>query len=149
MEKEGQEATDNEAKKQEVTTSKNMLKKFKKQSKTYMRSIRRNALLKISEKRMENKELSLLRTLLGSETFKYLKNVCTIKTEEEKDSNGNITKPASTRIDIEKLLSEGRYYVALNREERINKGLRKRTTGRSSDRKAHRDVINYLSKTSL
>jgi len=52
----------------------------------------------------------------------------------------------TTRVNIRSLISELRNLSALNREERIQRGLRKRTTGRASDRKRHSATMEFIVK---
>ena len=82
--------------------------------------------------------------MLGKEDYKTLRDICTIHTPEQKNEKGEVTAKAASFLNRKALLSEGRLILALKREQRITAGQRKRSTGSSSARKAHRATINFI-----
>jgi len=92
------------------------------------------------------RKFELLEEALGSEDFAMLKDICMVTVPEVKDESGAITQEAKTELNREALLVEGRHLLVLKREDRILKGLRKRSTGRSSSRRMHSAYVKFLSQ---
>jgi len=90
------------------------------------------------------KRVGVVREQIGRADFKMLRDIFTVNTPEQKDETGKVIQAASSRVNYEGLLLEAANVIAMQREGRIEAGLRKRTTGRSSDRKAHRSLIKFL-----
>jgi len=90
--------------------------------------------------------LDLLKRQLGKDDFNALKSICTVEVPEQKDADGKVIQEAKTVVNKQALLVEASHLLVLMREERMKKGLRKRTTGRSSDRKAHKSMLAFLTK---
>jgi hypothetical protein len=91
-------------------------------------------------------EISKLKSALGKDDFEALKSICTIHQKEVIGPDGSVMQKASSTVNYQALLVEGRQALAINREQRILAGKRKRSTGRSSDRKAHKGLIDFLNK---
>ena len=89
-------------------------------------------------------EVARIAAALGPDDFKNLKEICTYQVPEQKGPDGAIVQKAESRVNFRALIIEGRQAIVLNREARIVAGLRKRSTGRSSDRKAHRSTLNFV-----
>lgn len=81
---------------------------------------------------------------LGYEEFDALVAICTVKQPETKDDKGNVTKKASEFVNWKALFAEAKNMVVLRREQRILRGERKRSTGRSSDRKRHKTSLKFI-----
>ncbi len=92
-----------------------------------------------------NNILVELEKQIGSQDFKMLKQVCMVDIPEQKNEQGEVVQAARQELNKQALITEARNLIVLQREERIKKGLRKRTTGRSSDRSAHRSKVKFLS----
>jgi len=90
------------------------------------------------------KQVRVARELIGREDYKMLRDIFTVKTEEKKDEKGNVLSPARTDVNYYGLLLESKNVIAMQREQRIKAGKRKRSTGRSSDRRAHKSLLNFL-----
>lgn len=94
----------------------------------------------------ERDQLNLLKRQLGKEDFNALKSVCTVEVPEQKDETGAVIQEKKTVVNKRALLVEASHLLVLLREERIKKGTRKRTTGRHSDRVAHRSMMDFLTR---
>lgn len=85
-----------------------------------------------------NNQLKQLSRGLDKETLGLFVKAATVEVGEGDEK--------TTRVNIRSLISELRNLSALNREERIQRGLRKRTTGRASDRKRHSATMEFIVK---
>lgn len=83
---------------------------------------------------------------LGKQNFAMLKDLYTQTTPEQKNEAGEITQAASSNVNYQGLLAEAKHAIVLERESRIKSGKRKKTTGRSSKRRNHKDTFNFLTK---
>lgn len=92
--------------------------------------------------------VKVLRKNLGKESFNKLKDLMTTIVPEEKNEKGEVVKESYKEINYVGIISEGLNLIALLREERIKQGKRKKTTGRSSRRRSHRNQINFLNRRS-
>lgn len=90
------------------------------------------------------KQVRVVREQIGRQDFKMLRDIFTQNTPEQKDEAGNVLQPASSQVNYQALLAESKHVIVMQREHRIQAGLRKRTTGRSSDRKSHKGTLNFL-----
>jgi hypothetical protein len=121
-----------------------MRKKMRAQQKSFQQ------MYKNFEERREKDRLKLLKEskrmkdLIGREDYNALKDICTVHTPEQKDEKGEVTTKASSFVNHKALIEEAKLVLVLQREERIKAGLRKRSTGRSSDRQAHRSTMNFI-----
>lgn len=93
-----------------------------------------------------NTELSVLKNIIGAKDFAMLKEICTVTTPEQKNEQGEVTQAERKDVNKQALMVEARNLIVLQREERIKKGLRKKTTGRSSKRAAHRSAVKFLTE---
>lgn len=89
-------------------------------------------------------ELKVLKNIIGAKDFAMLQEICTVTTPEQKNEQGEVTQPERKDVNKQALMTEARNLIVLQREERIKKGLRKKTTGRTSKRSAHRSAVKYL-----
>lgn len=87
-----------------------------------------------------------LRNALCKEDYNNLKNICTVRVSEQKNEAGEVTRKASSYVDYRALAIEGRLTIAVQREQRIKSGHRKSTTGRSSDRKAQKNLMKFINR---
>jgi len=90
------------------------------------------------------RQLDLIEKQVGSADFKMLKDICTNVTPAKLNEAGEIETPEKKEVNKAALIREGLNLIVLKREERIKAGLRKRSTGRSSDRKAHKSAVTFL-----
>lgn len=90
------------------------------------------------------KRVDIVREQIGKADFKMLRDIFTVNTPEQKDDTGKVVQAASSQVNYEGLLKEALNVIAMQREGRMEAGLRKRSTGRSSDRRAHRTLIKFL-----
>lgn len=101
------------------------------------------------QKRMSKRikvEMKVLESTIGAEDFKMLKDICTNTIPEQKNEAGEVTQAAKRELNKHALMKEARNLIALQREERIKLGLRKRTTGRSSDRRRYKSEVAFLTQ---
>lgn len=89
-------------------------------------------------------QVKVAASVLGNETFKMLKNIFRVEVPEEKDENGVVIRKATSYINYKPLLNEARLAIVLQRDSRIKSGKRKRTTGRSSDRRIHSTTLGFI-----
>lgn len=83
---------------------------------------------------------------LGAQNFSMLKDLYTQVVPEQKDDKGEVIQPATTTVNYQGLLVEARHAIVIEREARIKAGKRKKTTGRSSSRRDHRNTFNFLTR---
>lgn len=98
-----------------------------------------------AEKKLKEESLRM-KDLIGRTDYNVLKDICTIHTPEQKDEKGEVTAEASSFVNHKALIEEAKLLLVLKREERIKLGTRKRSTGRSSDRKAHGGLVNFINQ---
>ncbi|MEM4360400.1 MAG: hypothetical protein QXT45_07730 [Candidatus Bilamarchaeaceae archaeon] len=79
--------------------------------------------------------------VIGMSTYRQL-------VQKYTTANTNQDGKKSTTVDYTAINREVRRIIAENREKRIQDGLRKRSSGRSSDRKKHNSIIKNLSSQS-
>lgn len=89
-------------------------------------------------------QVALIRSSLGAEDFKNLKDICTQNIPEQKGPDGSVIQKSRSVVNYRALVVEGKQAIVLNREARILAGQRKRSTGRASQRKAHVGSLNYI-----
>lgn len=125
----------------------------------YIRSMRKNqykANGKIS------KELTALKAVIGYDDFEAIVAVATSFHPEKKDDTGKVTQEAYNQTNWQAVIAEAKNLLVLRREKRMkanSDGLsgtkdengklvktRKRTSGRSSHRKAHRAKYAFIVK---
>lgn len=130
----------------EKKLSKTQEKKNRRQNKSFTKRFI-DMLQKNNEQRikLENK-IERLRMALGKEEFAALKTIATVPVPEQKNDKGEITQEATTTINYGLLFYEGQNVLAIMKEGRIKAGTRKRTTGRSSRRKAHRARLKFINE---
>lgn len=92
------------------------------------------------------KQVRVVRDQIGRQDFRMLRDIFTQVTPEQKDEVGNVLQPASAQVNYPALLAEAKNVMVMQREHRIKAGLRKRTTGRSSDRATHKSTLDFLLK---
>jgi len=103
-----------------------------------------------------SKELNALKKIIGVEDYEAIVAVATTFHHEEKDKDGKVTKEAYNQTNWQAVIVEAKNLLVLRREKRM-KGetlpdgtvvspKRKRTTGRSSDRKAHKAKYAFIVK---
>lgn len=90
------------------------------------------------------KQVEVAKSQIGRKNFQMLRDLFTVPVNEQKDETGKIIQPASSYVNYEGLIAESKNVIVIQREERINSGKRKRSTGRSSDRKAHKGALSFL-----
>jgi hypothetical protein len=124
--------------------SKRQLNRMRKNQKSQKRAIEvAMANYAGSLRRIEN-ELKALETTIGIEDFKMLKEICTVVTPEVKNEQGEVTQAASKRLNKEALIVEAKNLIVLKRESRIEAGIRSRSSGRGSSRKAHSSSLKFI-----
>ena len=128
--------------------SKRKEKAFKAQQQAVNKMFKRYEESQAKAQKQLNAKVRRLRNELGKEDFEVLKDICTIRTPEQKNDKGEVTQEASSVVNFRALFIEGRFALTLNREARILAGKRKRTTGRGSDRIAHKNLVNYINSRS-
>lgn len=96
-----------------------------------------------------NTELKSLEKTIGRKDFALLKDICTVNTPEQKNDKGEVVQEASKYVNKGALMREARNLIVLQREERIKKGLRKRSTGRSSKRASHSSMVKHLTQRNI
>lgn len=135
-------AAEESAKKPQITKA--MRKKMRAQQQSFQQ------MYKNFEERREKDRLKLIKEskrmkdLIGREDYNALKDICTVHTPEQKYENGQVTAKATSFVNHKALIEEAKLVLVLQREERIKAGLRKRSTGRSSDRQMHRSTMNFI-----
>jgi len=118
-----------------------MSKKSNKQIKKIMKMIQDNQ--RKNQVKMKE-EIERMKISVGKENFNALKAICTIQIPEKKDEQGNVIQAAANQVNFQALEKEVKNLLVLQREKRILEGKRKRSTGRSSDRKAHKARYKFL-----
>lgn len=120
------------------------LKAFKKmqkqQGKAIARMIERN---KNTQAKLK-KELDELKLKVGKDSWKVLVDICTVVTPEQKNDEGVVTQEAKTEVNKYALLVEAKNLLVMMRQSRIDKGLRKKTTGNTNQRRAHKSKYEFL-----
>lgn len=91
-----------------------------------------------------NQTLAQLKSRLGVDEFNALQAICTIKQAEQKDAEGKVISEAQEFVNWRAFLAEAKNLLVLRKQARIAAGKRKKTTGRSSDRKKHRSSLKFL-----
>ena len=124
--------------------TKSMRKKMRAQQKSFQEMYQ-----KWGERREKDRlkllaESKRMKDLIGRADYNALKDICTVHTPEQKNEAGEVTTKASSFVNHKALIEEAKLVLVLQREERIKSGLRKRTTGRSSDRQDHRSMVNFI-----
>lgn len=100
---------------------------------------------KFSRKQQQTKvQMERLKERVGKKEFALLKTLATVATPEKKDEKGEVIQKATSHLNHELLFQEGQNLITILRESRMKSGKRKRTTGRSSKRKAHRSRLNAI-----
>jgi len=100
----------------------------------------------------ENNRNQLLRRvrvvakILGKENFEMLKDLYTVNTPEQRNDTGEVTAQSSSIVNYKGLLVEAKHAICLEREARIKSGNRSRKSGNSSERRAHKILLNFLTK---
>lgn len=93
----------------------------------------------------EAKKFQILKERVGRNIYKNLKKASTVTIPEKKnEETGAVLEAERTVLDKDKFLRELNFAVIVLREDRILKGVRKRSTGRSSDRREHAAVIRHI-----
>lgn len=93
-----------------------------------------------------NTELESLKHTIGSKDFNMLRDICTVTTPEQKNEAGEVTQKETKQVNKAALLKEARNLVVLKREERIKNKQRKKTSGRASKRKSHKNSVKFLTE---
>lgn len=94
-------------------------------------------------------ELEALEKTIGKKDFALLKDICTVNTPEQKNEKGEVVQEASKYVNKQALMREAKNLIVLQREERIKKGLRKRSTGRGSKRRNHASMVAFLTQRNI
>lgn len=100
---------------------------------------------KKQERKLMN-EVRRMRDEIGRKDFQMLRDIFTVTVPEKKDEHGKVLEAETKQVNWYGLILEARNVIVVQREQRIKAGLRKRTTGRSSDRKSHKAAIGFLLK---
>ncbi len=140
------ETTPEEEKK--VKLSGTQLRKQKKQMRNQMRMMARWKSTQAKKNRLLRGDLKRAKFLVGKDAYNDLREICTIPIPEQKDKDGKVTEEASSYVNKYALINELRNLIVLKREDRIQAGKRKRSTGRSSQRKTHSGTVRLLNKRS-
>lgn len=90
--------------------------------------------------------VGVIRSSISKQDFQLLRELFTVQVPEQKNESGEVTQAAASYVNWYGLLQEGKNVIVVQREERIKAGLRKRTTGRRSDRASHRSAIDLILK---
>lgn len=101
-----------------------------------------------------NRQLKELEKQIGTDDFEAIKVMVTTFHPEQKDEKGNVVQQAHNAVNHKALLTEAKNFLILRRERRmknienpdgtVTARTRKRTSGRSSDRKAHKIAYNHI-----
>lgn len=101
-----------------------------------------------------NRSLKELKKKIGTDDFEAIKAMVTTFHPEKKDEKGNVVQQAYNSVNYQALLVESKNFLVLRRERRMRDIVgedgvttprtRRRTTGRSSDRKAHKSRYLYI-----
>lgn len=94
----------------------------------------------------QTKKFKILKGYVGKDIYNNLKKACTVTVPEQKNEAGEITQAAQTVVDQNKFLKELHFAIIVLREDRIERGLRKRTTGRHSDRAFHVSAVAEIKR---
>lgn len=121
--------------------TKRMLKNAKKAGKQYTKLFARFKATQELKKGALKERLFKLKQQLGKEEFKLLKSLSTAEIPEQKNEAGEVTKPKSFHVNYDMMFAEAKNLNVLMRERRMVAGERKRTTGSSSKRKAHKSRL--------
>ena len=105
------------------------------------------------------RQLKDLSSKIGHDDFEALKAMVTTFYPEKKDDKGVVVQEAYNSVNYAALIVEAKNFLVLRRERRMSgyttenpetkeetyhPPTRKRSTGRTSDRKAHRNTYNYI-----
>jgi hypothetical protein len=121
--------------------TKRMLKMAKKQGKQYKKLFARFQKTQEAKKEALAERLFKLKQQIGKEEFKLLKSLSTAEIPEVKNEAGEVTRPKSFHVNYDMMFAEAKNLTVLMRQRRLESGERKRTTGRSSKRKAHKSRL--------
>ena len=123
----------------------NKMRKLMKKQQKMMKSNYENYLVQIqSVRRKEEAKFKQLKSVVGNDVYKNIRKACIETTAEIKDEAGNIVQPETKAVNKGKFLRELSLAIIVLREDRILKGKRKRSTGRSSNRKAHKTALKAI-----
>jgi hypothetical protein len=123
----------------------NKMRKLIKKQQQMMKANYQNYLVQLeSMRKKEEAKFKQLKDTVGKSTYKALRKACTETVPEVKAEDGTVTTPAKQVVNKGKFLRELSLAVIVLREDRILKGKRKRTTGRSSRRKSHRESLKAI-----
>jgi len=90
-------------------------------------------------------QVRAIKQALDPKDFAMLKDIFKVVTQPEvKDENGVVSQKEQSFVNWQGLVPEGRNVIAVQRQERIKAGVRKRSTGRSSDRSAHSSSMSHV-----
>lgn len=144
----------------QILPSNKMMKKFRKQQKQQKKMIANYTKNVKTQNEKFQAKVERVKTAIGKENFTVLKDLYTskipyrnneqnqkvyLKPEEEVKSEDS-TIQYDHQTNWTGLFKEVTYLVATMREQRIKEGKRKRSSGRSSDRKRHSNIIEFLTK---
>lgn len=124
--------------------SKTQLKAFKKMQKQQNKAIAKMMERNAKTKEKLNKELKTLKRKVGNDSWKVLTDICTVNVPEQKNDEGVVIQEANTYVNKYALLVEAKNLLVMMRQSRIDKGLRKKTSGSSSQRRAHKSKYDFL-----
>jgi hypothetical protein len=120
------------------------MKKMDKQRKMLMKLIKASRASQLKKQGALTRQLGVLRKAVGDSNFEAIKAIATTFYPEKKDDKGNVTQEAYNSVNYKALMAEARHLIVMQREKRIREGTRRRSSGRSSDRKAHSLTYRYL-----
>ncbi len=123
----------------------NKMRKLIRKQQQMMKANYQNYLVQVeSMRKKEEAKLKQLKSVVGKDVYKNLRKACTETIPEVKAEDGTVTTPAKKVVNKGKFLRELSLAIVVLREDRILKGKRKRSTGRSSDRKNHKQSLKAI-----
>jgi hypothetical protein len=123
----------------------NKMRKLIKKQQQMMKANYQNYLVQVeSMRKKEEAKFKQLKETVGKSTYKAIRKACIETVPEVKAEDGTVTTPTKQVLNKGKFLRELSLAVIVLREDRILKGVRKRSTGRSSKRKAHRESLKAI-----
>jgi len=123
----------------------NKMRKLIKKQQQMMKANYQNYLVQVeSMRKKEEAKFKQLKSVVGKDVYKNLRKACTETVPEVKAEDGTVTTPARQVVNKGKFLRELSLAIVVLREDRILKGKRKRSTGRSSDRKNHKQSLKAI-----
>ena len=126
------------------TQSKKSLKKQKQFGQSLTKQFMKQAKEAERRRNYEDQLVANAMSFLTKEEARQLEEICTVNIPEQKNEAGEVTALSQSYVDWGVFVKEANFIKVLKRQERINSGLRKSSSGRSSKRKSHKSTLAYV-----